>query len=233
MTLLEMVQAVLAAISSDSVNSISDTIESMEVAYVIRDCYTDLVTSRDDWQWLKTTSQLTSSGDADYPTRMSIPATISAIDWIKYNKKDVKYLTPKQFKDVLDTRVETADVVDANGYVVNRDPIYWTTYDDNYIWFDGYNSDDDTTLMTSKSFVYGTKTWEWTMDDEYTPLLPSKLVPAFLAECKAEAFSSVKQQANPRQERKAKRGRDRIQKHARLTIEGQPPFNEGVNYGRK
>jgi hypothetical protein len=232
MTLLEIVQSVLSSISSDSVNNITDTVESYDIACVARDCYADLITQRDDWPFMQSMTQLTAMSDLDNPTKMKIPDTMASVQWIKYNKQDVTYKTPKEFKDLLDGRTAQTGIIDSNGYVLNRDPQYWTTYDDTYIYFDGYNSNVDSTLQASKSVVMGQNNYTWTMDNNFEPVLPTKMIPAYLAEVKAEAFVSVKQQTNQRQERKAKRGRDRWQKDARRAKDSEQSTN-GVNYGRK
>ena len=232
MPLLELVQSTLAAINSDEVNSITDSTEAMDVAYIVKDCYYDLITSRDDWPFMFTESQLTGLGDVTAPNKMRIPTTIAGVTDIKYNKVAVTYLSPREFKDMLDNRVEQAGVISSTGLMLDRDPTYWTTYDDDYIYFDGYNSAVDTTLQQSKSWVYGTKNVTWSMTDGYVPVLPDKMFPALLAEIKAEAFTSIKQQTNQRQERKAKRGRDRWQSQARRAKVARTTYDQGVNYGR-
>lgn len=232
MTLLEIVQSVLSAISSDEVNSINDTVEAYEIACIARDCYADIITERDDWPFMQDKLPLTAMSDVDNPTKMKIPDGVASVQWIKYNKVDVKYKTPKEFQDLLDGREAITGVIDSNGYVINRGPLYWTTFDDTHIYFDGYDSAVDTTLQASKSVAMVQKNYTWSMDDGFEPVLPTKMIPAYLAEVKAEAFVSAKQQANPRQERKAKRGRDRWQKEARRAKDSEPTTN-GVNYGRK
>jgi hypothetical protein len=232
MTLLEIVQSVLSSISADEVNSINDTVESYDIACLARDCYADLITQRDDWPFMQIKTELTAMSDLTYPTKMKIPDGMASVQWIKYNKQDVAYKTPKEFQDLLDGRVAQSGIIDSNGYVLNRNPMYWTTFDDTYIYFDGYDSSVDTTLQASKSVVMGQNNYTWTMDDEFEPILPVKMIPAYLAEVKAEAFVAVKQQTNQRQERKAKRGRDRWQKEARRAKDSEQSTN-GVNYGRK
>lgn len=232
MTLLEIVQATLSAMNSDEVNSIDESAESLQVVDIVRDCYYYMVTDK-DWPFQKIKSSLTGLADTDNPTKMRIPTTMEAIEWIKYNKKDVIYKTPKEFQDLLDGREEETGVIDADGYVLNRDPVYWTTYDDDYIWFDGYDSDTDSTLQESKSVVYGTAVATFTATDDLVLPIPSKLFPTFLAEVKAEAFLQLKQEVNQRQERKAKRGRDRMQADARRAKQAQLDNGNLINYGRK
>lgn len=232
LTLLEMTQNIMAAMDSDDVNSIDDTTESLQVATFIKETYFDLVTSR-DWPFLKTLTTLTAIGDTDNPTKMRIPESMNKIFWIRYNKLPVTYMDPEAFKTMIDERTEQAGVVDADGYIINRDPCYWTTYDDDYLVFDSYDSDEDTTLQESKSAVYGIAVPSWTHEDAFVPTLPDKMFPTLLADAKGTCFLNLKQQANAKEERKAQRGRVRFQQEAWRTDKAEHKSNTAVNYGRK
>lgn len=231
-TLLEIVQDVLNDMDSDPVNSIDDTVESGQVAAIVRSTCEYLL-AQNNWARKKDLSNLTGLADLSAPTKMQIPDNLEEIEWIKYNKKDVTYLSPYDFKTLLFNREQLAGVVDANGYVLNRDPTYYTSYDDKYVYFDGYNSSVDTTLQTSKAVVYGTTTIGWTHSDGFIPPIPEKMFPTLIAEAKSACFLNLKQQANAKEENKAKRGRVMLQsEQARLKAK-RHQTNSKVNYGRK
>lgn len=232
MTLLEIVQGTLNAMDSDDVASIDDTVESSQVALIAKEVFYEIVSQR-DWPFLRTTFSLTGLADTTRPTYMELGENYSKIEWVKYNKKDVTYLDPKSFRDMLDMRVETTGVVDANGFVLNRDPLYYTTYDDELMVFDGYDSAADTTLQSSKSVCYGTVVPSWTHEDTFIPDFPAKMFPTYLAEVKSVAFLNLKQQANQKEERKAQRGRSTFQNESWRTAAGEYKFNTYINYGRK
>lgn len=61
-TLLDMTQDILSDMNSDEVNSIADTIESMQVAQIIKSTYYNIIDGR-DWPHLYQMFQLTPSGD--------------------------------------------------------------------------------------------------------------------------------------------------------------------------
>jgi len=82
-TLLEMTQDILAALSSDEVNSISDTVESLQVATIIKNKYYDILT-RGGLPETKQLFQLTPSTDPSKPVLMFVPDGVGDIDWIKY-----------------------------------------------------------------------------------------------------------------------------------------------------
>lgn len=106
-TLLEMTQEVLSALDSDSVNSISDTVEATQVATIIKRKYYDIV-SRGALPEQQVLGQLTASGDSTLPTLMYVPAGTVQIDWIKYfdvNPNDSQ--TQSQFSHGVNTDLES------------------------------------------------------------------------------------------------------------------------------
>lgn len=232
MSLLDMTQNILSAMDGDNVNSIDDTMEAQQVATIIQECYYDLMASR-EWPFLQGLTQLVGLGDTANPTKMQIPEGVNKVSWIKYNKKDVCYLQPFEFRSMIVNRVALSGVVDADGYGLNHDPEYWTTYDDKYIWFDSRDSSLDSTLMQSKSDAYVLNVASWTHEDAFTPDIPEKFFPTLLAEAKATAFINLKQQANAREERRAQRGRVSLRGLIDRTEDGVSRYNEKVNYGRK
>jgi hypothetical protein len=232
LSLLQMVQSVLAAMDSDNVNSISDTPESEQVAILVREAYFDLMSAR-QWPHLRVIDNLQGLSDVNNPTKMEIPDNINKIYWIKYNKKDVHYLTPAEFRSMIVGRLPLAGVVDSNGYVINQDPLYWTSYDDRYIVFDGYLSTTDNTLNGSKSEFHGVKAAGWTHVDSFIPDLPDKWFPTLLAESKAQSFVNLKQQANAREERKSQRGKTELRNESWKNKLAEERSNSAINYGRR
>lgn len=231
-TLLNMVQNILSALDSDPVDSIDETVESVQVAEILKETFEDLMSQR-EWPFLFTLSPLEALGDTNNPTKMKIPDSWNKIKWLKYNKKEVEYLPPEEFKYVIDTRSATPNVVDDDGYGLNRDPQYWTSFDDVYIYFDSRDSSADTTLQASKSIAYAALTPTWTHSDTFIPELPEKFFPTLLAEAKSQAFVNLKQTSNAREERKAQRGRMTMRNEAWKNEEGEIKYNRKVNYGRR
>lgn len=81
--LLNIVQNILASMSSDEVNSISDTPESLQVANIVQNKYYDIV-SRGDLPEHNQLFQLQSSQNVLQPTLMYIPSGICKMEWLKY-----------------------------------------------------------------------------------------------------------------------------------------------------
>lgn len=83
LTLLEMTQDILSSMSSDEVSSISDTVESLQVAKIVRNKYYDIIT-RTGMPENKELFQFTASGDSTKPTLMYMPSQVGNIEWVKY-----------------------------------------------------------------------------------------------------------------------------------------------------
>lgn len=231
LTLLDMTQNILSALDSDPVNSIDDTVESVQVADLVKEAYFELMSQR-DWPFLRSLASLQGLADTSNPTKMRMPQNLSKLFWIKYNKKEVEWLPPDQFLLLIDNRTPAAGVVNDDGYVINSDPAYWTSFDDEYVVFDGYDSAVDSTLQQSKTNVYGATSPSWTHVDTFIPNLPDKFFPTLLAEAKAQAFVNLKQQSNVREERKAQRGRVIMQNESWRNENGEVKYNRKVDYGR-
>lgn len=87
-TLLDMTQSILSSLSSDEVNSIGDTTESLQVAEIIRQKYFDIINRvplPDHEQFI----QLDASGDEDAPVLMFIPEGVSNLGWLKYYNSNI------------------------------------------------------------------------------------------------------------------------------------------------
>lgn len=82
-TLLQMTQDILSGMSSDEVNSIGDTVESMQVATIIKQKYFDII-NRVPLPDHELLVQLTSGADIDVPVLMTVPDGVGEIKWIKY-----------------------------------------------------------------------------------------------------------------------------------------------------
>lgn len=88
LTLLELTQDILSSISGDEVDSITDTIESTQVANIIKDCYFNIVVKADLDEHFNLFN-LTSTDDTT-PTMLERPDNVETLEWFKYNKR----LTP-------------------------------------------------------------------------------------------------------------------------------------------
>lgn len=233
-TLLSIVQEILSDMESDNVNSVNDTVESLQVATIVKSSYEYLQTII-DLPTENILTQLIGLADVDKPTHMKIPDSISLIEWVKYDKestsdtdlqlKEICYLTPTDFHDKVSRRnesdTEVIPVVDYGNTSLliktDKNPTYWTSFDDKYIVFDSYDNTVDSTIHESKSAIYGTKRKSFTISDSFTPDLPDKFFPLLIAESKAEAFAKLKQTSSNRDENKVRKQIIKLQKDKQRT----------------
>lgn len=245
MTLLEIVQDILNAMDSDEVNTISETIESDQVAQIVKTCYYELL-SRRDWPHLKELFQLDASGTTARPSHMVIPDRIVEVREISYDIKEsgetkrdwqkIKYLTPEEFLWYTNSRNQDAsnitEITDTSGatLLIRTDdaPQFWTSFDDENIVFDSYDSAIDTTLVQAKTQCFGIRQPTWTVSDTFTPDLPHDAFPLLLAEAKAVAQFQVRQFTDQAAAAQAQRQRFRMSQKS-WTAHKQHRY---PNYGR-
>ena len=115
-------------------------------------------------------------------------------------------------------------------YVYNdKAPSYYTSFNDDILLFDSYDSTVDTTLQSSKTMCYGRVIPTWSMTDAFVPSLDNNLFPLLINEAKSVAFVELKQQANQKAENESRRQRIKWQNDkSKLDNTFDRP-----NYGRK
>ena len=238
MTLLEMTQNILSAMDSEDVNSISDTVESLQVANIVIETFYELYAGLEipDMEGL---IKLDGVGDVTRPTVMKIPDNVKDIKWIRYDGIPVLYQDPETFLTnayaIQENGVLIADPsMSANFYVTNNAaPTRWTIFDNKYIYFNSYDATEDTTLQQSKTTCWGQYEPEFTLADEsYPPYISSDKYPGLLAEAKSTAFTYLKQVSSSKDEQRSRRQRVR-QQNDQWRANQNNPTSKGPNYGRK
>lgn len=247
-TLLAMTQSILSDMDSDEVNSISDTVESLQVAQIIENTYYYL-SSISTFPEHKEIFTLDALGDTDRPTHMQVPTAVSLVEWVRYDVQtatntdvryaNIEYLPPEEFTTYVsgrsssDSAVQTV-VEDTSVKILVRNdaaPTYWTSFDDEFLVFDSFDSVVDATLQKSKSMGYGIKMPVFSLTDTYVPDIDDHLFPLLENEAKSQAFLDLKQQGNPKAEQ---RSRKMLTKHqAREDRLGTEKRWIGPDYGRK
>lgn len=248
-TLLDYTQTILSALSSDEVNSISDTTESLQIAEIVRTTYFNIV-SRAGLPDQKELYQLDSSQNSLEPVLMFMPDGFKTLEWIKYFNTStdanlyeyVTILPLQQFSDYVngystsDANVATLAFTQ-NGQTFNffykddTQPRYCTIVSNYYIIFDSYDNTVDSTLQSSKTECFGLSTPIFTMEDTFIPSLDEAQVPLLLNEAKSLAFLELKQVAHPKAEQEAKRQWSSIQRDK--SVDNKPNyFDQLPNFGR-
>ncbi len=86
-TLLELVQLILASMDSDEVDNITDTVESNQVALLLKALYYDMAVELGLPEHFSL-FELVASGDNTKPTLMTLPTEVTSFEWIRYDNKD-------------------------------------------------------------------------------------------------------------------------------------------------
>lgn len=224
--LLDVVQDLLSDIDGDEVNSISDTVESMQIATVVRDVFRNLVDTY-NIETIKTTFQLTASGTTAKPTHMTVPVGTHSVELVRYDKATtaggdqdyqfVHWLEPAEFLRMTGTRTESStevtEVTDDSGVLilVRNDvaPTYFTSLDggDTFV-FDSYNSAIESTLQTSKTMCYGVTKPDVILSDTAAIDLPHSLFTLLRNEARAMVFELYKGGVTAKVEQMARRSRN-------------------------
>lgn len=95
LTNLQYVQSILSSLSSDEVNSVSDTPESLQVLEIVKQTYFNII-ARTAPPEHKQLLQLDPSLDLSCPVLMYIPDGIKHIEWIKYYNSNTSPNTGNQ-----------------------------------------------------------------------------------------------------------------------------------------
>lgn len=246
MTLLEIVQEILSDIDSDEVNSINDTVESEQVALMVKSTYQAMMSNR-DWPHLSRSIQVEGIGDTNRPTHMKVQDAIKSLDFFNYDKRksgvskkayqEVKYLPTDQFLNKLNKEDSTSanvKVVDDFGGIellirTDKAPSYYTSFDDEHIICDSYDKAADSTLQGSKVQAKGVVMPSWTMADDHVPDLPDYAFSALVEEAKSRAAFNLKQVVNQKAEQEASRQQRWISRKSRRLAGGirYPSYGRG------
>lgn len=250
-TLLEMVQLILSSMDSDEVNSISDTVESNQVALIIKSVYYDSAVDLNLREHEKL-FELNPSNNYAQPVLMTVPNDVTNVTSIKYNNKsntdtydryeEVKYLPFDAFLQMQNSLASLDNVgqmsYTSNGetfttlYSTNAHPRYFTTISNYVILFDSYDNTIDTTLQKEKTMCKGLVYPTFQLTDNFIPDLAPSQFPYLINKAKVRAFVELKQTNNAEAASEVREQRIKIQKRKRRVFEGTE-FDKIPKYGRK
>lgn len=240
-----MTQHILSDMSSDPVNSISDTEEATQVASIIQDTYYLLFSNREIPE-LEQLIQLDALADTAHPNYLKFPVAVERVDWIKYDYQvdsvitymPMYWLCPEDFIMRQVFAAGTDDVVNITDFSGARYPIrtdtnprYWTSFDDQYVVFDSYDDTLDTTLQSSKSLCWGQVEDTWVATDTFVPQIDANFFPLLLAESSSACFAKLKAEPSPKDEQASRK--QLISTQNNLWRNKETNGRLGPNYGRR
>ncbi len=248
-TLLKCVQDILASLKSDEVSTIDETAESSAVTSILQDTYNDLASTIDFpemWGFFK----LELVDGTDYPTLFKLPSNVGKLEYVHYDLSDLG-ATVKDWREIkprlrteflgamadLDSAATNVyqyefEGVDVRGYK-DRDPSYYTTWDDEHLVFDTYQSDYSISLVSDKTRCYGMLYPEFVREDEWVAPFEPRQFSLFYNEAKSRAFVDLKEIQNPKAEQWARRGLVQSQRKQPRVAGGGIQESWMPNFGRK
>lgn len=251
-TLLDYVQTILSSLDSDEVNSYNESVESLQVANIVKTCYNDLM-ARADLPEHYNMFELDGLGDTTKPVVMERPTQVLSLLWLDYNTiadgetdPNWKRLTFKPIDEFLkmqynlnldDDSVEEFNLTVGAAainflYRTDKAPQYYTTADDSVIVFDSLDTAVDTTLQGSKTQAYGKINQTFTMSDSFVPFFDPDVATLLLNESKILAFAELKQIGHDVAKQWSNRGWTKLQKAKRGINQDRNELDRAPNYGR-
>jgi hypothetical protein len=244
--LIEIVQTIMNDIDGDFVNSIADTEESLQVASIVRTTFYELF-NRKQWAHSKTINKLQGLSNSEYPTYLKLPENLYHLDELTYDKsrlndtrlllQTVKWREPEHFLrltnefNVQNDNVEVKQTL--NGVTLkimnDRPPRYYTTFDDQHLVLDSYDSEVDSVLQSDKTQAIYYEIPDFLMEDTFIPKLPLEAFPYLIAEATSAASLKVRQMEDAKAEQQAKRQSVRASQRSRRAASG----TRYPDYGRR
>lgn len=249
-TLLEIVQDILSDGDGDEINSIGDTVESEQVATIIKQEFL-MIADQMDLEHHKQVSQLTATSSST-PSTMTRPEGFYDIAWIQYDKRvaatddpdfqEVLYMPTVEFVRL--TMGLNASDSNVGQYTVNstsfncyndRAPTYYTFLDGyDSIVFDAYDSDLETNLQASKSLAYGVQRPTLTIADATVPDLPQNLMSLLRNRSRAMFFDLYKDGTTKEIDKRQRNSEVRAQRQRHIAAQNRRKLQRRTpNYGRK
>lgn len=219
--LLQIVQSILSDMDSEDVNTISDTVEAQQVASVVEDTYFNIIAARDIPEHNKLIPLVSLSNNAK-PTHFTYPARTKQLMRVDYNigtasvpdYREIVYVEPLVFIDRMDETAKKVTTVDQSVelFVGNdKDPSYYTSFNDNHIIMDAYDASVEASLAANKTRAFCAIYPTFSQTDAFEPDLDKTLMPLLLAEAKSACMSLFKGGSDPKVEQSARRLKSYVQ----------------------
>jgi len=219
--LLQIVQSILSDMDSEDVNTISDTVEAQQVASVVEDTYFNIIAARDIPEHNKLIPLVSLANNAK-PTHFTYPARTKQLMRLDYNigtasvpdYREIVYVEPLVFIDRMDETAKKVTTVDQSVelFVGNdKDPSYYTSFNDNHIIMDAYDASVEASLAANKTRAFCAIYPTFSQTDAFEPDLDQTLMPLLLAEAKSACMSLFKGGSDPKVEQSARRLKSYVQ----------------------
>ena len=219
--LLQVVQSILSDMDSEDVNTISDTVEAQQVASVVEDTYFNIIAARDIPEHNKLIPLVSLANNAK-PTHFTYPARTKQLMRVDYNigtasapdYREIVYVEPLVFIDRMDETAKKVTTVDQSVELfvaTDKDPSYYTSFNDNHIIMDAYDVSVEANLASNKTRAFCAIYPTFSQTDSFAIDLDQTLMPLLLAEAKSACMSLFKGGSDPKVEQAARRLKSYVQ----------------------
>lgn len=241
-TLLEIVQNILSDLDSEAVNSISDSVEAAQIATVVENTFYNIVSTREIPEH-HSLIKLTALSDSNFPTHFSYPDNVKGVSGLWYDVspdgsfeyREVTYCDPRDFlsrtgSPSSDYTLVSDKVAGTKLRIVNNKmPSFYTSFDDEHIVMDAYDSTVDSTLQESKIRVMGYTIPTFSVSDAHVPDLDAEMFQYLVNESKSVCFSLFKGGPDPKIDQAARRQKSYVQNDMYKTTQ----VNKRNLYGKR
>lgn len=239
--LLSIVQDILSDLDSEPVNDLSDTLEAEQIATVVERTFYDIVLQTEDPS-NEGLVKLTALSDTSFPTHFQYPDNLKEITCLWYDVssddsfeyREITWVDPTEFLSRTDNISSNYDsVLDKEAgtnlrIVNNRQPSFYTSFDNVHVVLDSYKSTVDNTLTEAKTRAMGYTYPVFSRSNTYIPDIGNDLFPLLIQESTARAQDLFKGGVTPKMERAARNSKVTLQSKKYKTKRS----NNWLDYGR-
>lgn len=223
---LQLVNKCLEVVNYDEVTTITGNLGAETALSIIEDTYYDLV-SRVDSKRNTKLGVLTATETTANPTTFVYDATstdytkllksfeynIATTDYLTNPKfRELVYISPEDFLDKTDMANSDFTVIEVETNVLvkirnNKQPQYYTSFDETTIYVDSYDTSIGTYLTTDRTRAMFERIPVFATGDTDVPVLESNYFPVLLSEAKSMCHAVLKDGVNSKVESTARRNR--------------------------
>jgi len=246
-TILQLIQQLGEGIGSDEIDSLNETIEASEIATILEQTVTEVI-SRKRWEFIADrVRQLDArAGGSTQLNTLVIPSDVTRVNCLKYRNTDntvtefteILYLQPCEFLELVQGRNSSDDnitaIANADGVLINvitdAPPTRWTSFDEENITFDAYDATVGTGSLVVDSVIIAdiVPVIDYT-DPTATLKVPERMETLIYNEALSTCAIRLRQTVDPKAERVARRQHIAMREHEHIT---NKDIKE-ANYGRR
>lgn len=235
-TILQLVQQLGEAIGSDEIDTLNETIEASEIATILEQTVTEVI-SRKRWEFIKDRVrqlQLRSAGSTQLNT-LAIPIDVTRVNCLRYRDTnntdvttfiDLQYMQPCDFIDFVQARnssdANITAIANDDGVLINvltdNAPTRWTSFDEENITFDAYDASVGTGNLIADSVIIAdiVPVIDYT-DPDATLKVPERMETLIYNEALSTCAIRLRQTVDPKAERVARRQHVSLRENEHIT----------------